>query len=213
MIAKSSRSRPVAIIGAGEHARVVLDICEAAGFIVAGFVALKEPGHTIEGHPVLGDDRLLKDADFLRDHDLIPGLGDQAARHKIGLAAMAAGAQFVQVFHPSSVVSGRAAIAEGSVLCPGAIICSGARIGRFCIVNTAASIDHDCVLEDGVQVGPGAVLCGTVHCGEEVLIGAGAVILPGISVGDRAIVGAGAVVTRNVPSSIIVFGNPARAKP
>ena len=42
-------------------------------------------------------------------------------------------------------------------------------------------------------------------------IGAGAVILPGITVGEGAMVGAGAVVTKDVPPSTIVVGNPARA--
>jgi sugar O-acyltransferase (sialic acid O-acetyltransferase NeuD family) len=214
MIAKSSRGRPVAIIGAGEHARVVLDICEAAGLSVAGFIGLdQKPGDTIDSHPILGnDDELLRDAKFLRDHDLVPGLGDQAARHRIGLLALAAGGQFARVVHPSSIVSRRALIAEGSVVCAGAIVNNGAKIGRFCIVNTGASVDHDCTLNDGVQVGPGAVLCGTVHCEADVLIGAGAIVLPGIRIGARAIVGAGAVVTRNVPPSTTVFGNPARAK-
>jgi acetyltransferase-like isoleucine patch superfamily enzyme len=41
-------------------------------------------------------------------------------------------------------------------------------------------------------------------------IGAGAVILPGVTVGERAMVGAGAVVTQDVPSDVVVVGNPAR---
>jgi acetyltransferase-like isoleucine patch superfamily enzyme len=41
-------------------------------------------------------------------------------------------------------------------------------------------------------------------------IGAGAVILPGVRIGERAMVGAGAVVTRDVPSDVVVVGNPAR---
>jgi acetyltransferase-like isoleucine patch superfamily enzyme len=41
-------------------------------------------------------------------------------------------------------------------------------------------------------------------------IGAGAVILPGVTVGERSMVGAGAVVTRDVPTDVVVVGNPAR---
>jgi UDP-2-acetamido-3-amino-2,3-dideoxy-glucuronate N-acetyltransferase len=41
-------------------------------------------------------------------------------------------------------------------------------------------------------------------------IGAGAVLLPGITVGERAMVGAGAVVVQDVPSDVVVVGNPAR---
>ena len=41
-------------------------------------------------------------------------------------------------------------------------------------------------------------------------IGAGATLVPGITVGEHALVGAGAVVTKDVPASSIVTGNPAR---
>jgi UDP-2-acetamido-3-amino-2,3-dideoxy-glucuronate N-acetyltransferase len=41
-------------------------------------------------------------------------------------------------------------------------------------------------------------------------IGAGAIILGGIEIGAFALVGAGALVTKNVPPSSIVIGNPAK---
>jgi UDP-perosamine 4-acetyltransferase len=87
-----------------------------------------------------------------------------------------------------------------------------ARIGRNVVINTRASVDHDCVVEDHVFVGPGATLCGEVRIGEGTFVGAGAVILPGIAVGDGAIVAAGAVVARNVPSGALVMGVAATQK-
>lgn len=41
-------------------------------------------------------------------------------------------------------------------------------------------------------------------------IGVGAIVLPGITIGRGAVVGAGAVVTRNVPDYAVVAGSPAR---
>jgi len=46
--------------------------------------------------------------------------------------------------------------------------------------------------------------------GERCFIAVGSTILPGVSIGNEVIVGAGAVVTKNVPSNVIVAGNPAR---
>ncbi len=45
--------------------------------------------------------------------------------------------------------------------------------------------------------------------GDHVWIGGRAVLTPGVTVGDRAVVAAGAVVTDDVPSDVVVAGNPA----
>jgi acetyltransferase-like isoleucine patch superfamily enzyme len=49
-----------------------------------------------------------------------------------------------------------------------------------------------------------------ITIGDDVWIGAGSVILKGVQIAPRAIVGAGSMVTRDVPSDVIVGGNPAR---
>ncbi|MBP3089123.1 sugar O-acetyltransferase [Corynebacterium sp. sy017] len=50
----------------------------------------------------------------------------------------------------------------------------------------------------------------SVTIGSDVWIGSGSIILPGVSIGDGAIVGAGSVVTRDIPSRVVVVGNPAK---
>ncbi len=61
-----------------------------------------------------------------------------------------------------------------------------------------------------MHLAPGSTLCGCVKVGNNVMVGAGAIILPRVVIGDNTIIGAGAVVTRDVPDSVIVVGNPAR---
>ena len=46
------------------------------------------------------------------------------------------------------------------------------------------------------------------YIGKRCFIAVGATILPGVRIGDEVIVGAGAVVTKDVPSNVIVAGNP-----
>ena len=48
-----------------------------------------------------------------------------------------------------------------------------------------------------------------VEIGKDVWIGANCIILPGVTIGEGAVVGAGSIVTKDVPSFVIVAGNPA----
>ena len=48
----------------------------------------------------------------------------------------------------------------------------------------------------------------TIH--HSVWIGGSAILLPGVTIGEKSVFGAGAVVTRDVPASVVVAGNPAR---
>lgn len=114
------------------------------------------------------------------------------------------------VIHPSACLSPNSRIGQGSQVLALALVAAEVVIGEACIVNHRASIDHECTLEEGVHVAPGATLCGRVHVGKNVFVGAGAVVLPRLRIGDHATIGAGAIVTRDVPAGATVVGNPAR---
>ena len=116
----------------------------------------------------------------------------------------------ISIAHPTAWIADSAVIGAGAQIMAGAIIGVEASLGRQCIVNTKASVDHDDVLEDGVEIAPGATLCGLVHAGVNAWVCAGATVLPRIRIGTDARVGAGAVVTRDVPDGVIVVGVPAR---
>lgn len=203
--------KPIVIVnaGTGGQALVLLDACEAAGRTVAGWLSgaqeTRDPGAT---H--LGDISRLDDRAFLEQHDIIIGAGNGEFRRTLSLRALASGGVLATVRHPTSVVSSSATIGAGSFLAAQTFVGPLARVGCFCIVNTGATIDHDNVLEDGVNVGPGVHFAGSVHCGEDAFLGVGASIAPGIHIGARATVGAGAVVIRNVPDGATVVGNPAK---
>jgi acetyltransferase-like isoleucine patch superfamily enzyme len=78
------------------------------------------------------------------------------------------------------------------------------------IVNSGAIIEHDCLLEAGVHVSPGATICGGVRIGELTWVGAGATIIHGLTLGAGAIVGAGSTVLQDVEGGDTVVGSPAR---
>jgi sugar O-acyltransferase (sialic acid O-acetyltransferase NeuD family) len=116
----------------------------------------------------------------------------------------------ITVIHPSAVIASNALIGEGSQILANATICSRVKIGKSIIVNSSASVDHECILEDGVHIGPGAKLAGCIEVGLNSFIGTGAVVLPRIKIGKNSVIGAGSVVTKNIPDNVIAYGNPCR---
>jgi sugar O-acyltransferase (sialic acid O-acetyltransferase NeuD family) len=121
------------------------------------------------------------------------------------------GLQPTTLAHPTAWIADDAMIGEGSQILAGANIGVETRLGRECIVNTNASVDHECILGDGVGIAPGATLCGLVHVEVNGWVCAGATIAPRKRIGPDAIVGAGAVVVDDVPGGVTVFGSPARS--
>ena len=141
-------------------------------------------------------------------------IGGDKGRDRLEIADMLAGRGFkpVTAVHPRAWVADTATLGEGCQVMALAAVSEEARLGRHCIVNTSASVDHECVLEDGVHVMPGATLAGCVRVGLCATIGSNATVLPRIAIGEGAVVGAGAVVTKDVPPGAVVVGNPARVR-
>lgn len=105
-------------------------------------------------------------------------------------------------------------------------------IGDNCKIQNNALIYEPAVLEDGVFVGPGAILTNDknprainvdgslkekgdwdavgVHLEAGASVGAGAVCVAPLRIGSWALVGAGSVVIHSVSAQTIVAGNPAR---
>jgi acetyltransferase EpsM len=83
-------------------------------------------------------------------------------------------------------------------------------VGRGCIVNSAAVVEHDCRLGDWVHVSPGAALGGGAEIGDGAHVALGAIVLPGLALGPWATLGAGAVMVHSLPDYATAMGIPAR---
>jgi sugar O-acyltransferase (sialic acid O-acetyltransferase NeuD family) len=194
------------LIGAGGHARVVLDVIRQSGREVLGLYddMPQKLGTLLSGVPVVGPvDELRKAERFFG----IVAVGDNEARRR--LVERLPNGSWVNAIHPRSIIS-EAVVGQGSVIMAGAVVQPGAVVGKHSIINTAASLDHDCVVGDYVHVGVGVHLCGRVVVEDSVLLGVGAVVVPGVRIGRRSIVGAGAVVVRDVADHGLLYGVPAR---
>jgi len=207
-------SHPVIVIGAGGHARVLIDALLLNAVAVIGIVDIDcdKAGTELLGVKVIGDEREIS-RHAPGEIRLVNGLGsvgDVAKRREIYTRYKRSGYAFASVMHPASVIARDVRAGEGTCIMAGAIIQSGTVIGDNCIVNTGATIDHDCVLGHHVHIAPGVTLSGGVHVGEGTHIGTGASVIQGIRIGSNTVVGAAALVHRNVGDGRKVVGVPAR---
>lgn len=211
-----STSLSLIVLGAGGHAKVLVDALLLLGREVEGVLDSDSAKHgaAILGVRVLGGEELLEGR-AVASCRLINALGSvrrPQLRQSVHERFAARGYAFVGVIHPAACVSRHAEIADDAQIMAGAVVQAGASIGADVIVNTRASVDHDCVIGAHTHIAPGATLSGDVKVGAGSHIGTGATVLQGVRIGAGCVVGAGALVLRDVADGAIVFGVPARTK-
>ena len=210
------RSLEVVGLGAGGHAKLVIDAIDSAG--VYEVIGLLDPDESlwetrVAGKLVLGGDELLGkirldgvDRAFLG----VGSTGDTTRRRMVFEKACSEGFEIATVRHTASYVSATSTLGEGTVILANATVGPESRVGRNVSINAGAVVEHDTVVEDHAQIATGALLCGGVHIGPGAHIGAGASVKQGVRIGDGATVGAGAAVIRDVEAGSVVVGVPAR---
>ena len=205
----------IAIVGASGHGLVVADIVRCDGrHELVGFLDSGKPvGAGPAGLPILGPGEAV--AALAREHGLTEclvavGHNDTRRRCVQMLARLMPALRFPAVVHPSAVVAEGVILGEGTVVMAGVVINPGCRIGRHCIVNTGACLDHESTMGDFSSLAPGVVTGGNVQIGEGSAVCLGAKIIHGIRIGAESVVGAGALVLENVPDACVVYGSPAR---
>ena len=201
--------RRVLIIGAGGHGRVVHEILShAANIVEQGFIWCD--GH--KSHDPWGRLRCVRpDTPCVDASAYIVAIGDNRAREEMTAAPAATGMTIIRAVHHTTSVLGDAFVSKrGTVICAHAVVGVDSVVRDGAIINTAATVDHECRIGAFAHICPGVHLAGHVMVGNYATIGTGAVVIPGVSVGEGSYVGAGAVVIGDVQPYSMVVGNPAR---
>lgn len=210
-------ARPLVLIGAGGHARVLAALARVAGYSILGVCDPALASRQVaswEGLDVLGDDRVLNR--LLPDRvELMLGLGqltNDNLREQLYANWRARGYAFPALVHPTAWVAPGVVLSSGVQVMAGAVIQPGCVIGENSIINTRSSIDHDCRIGYSVHVAPGATLCGSVNVDDGAFVGAGATLIQGVVVGKGALVGAGTTLLRNLKPKATIIGSESRLR-
>lgn len=197
----ATAARPLILLGAGGHAKVLVGLVEALGRNFSGVcdpVLAHANLSDWRGMKVLGDDSALARFDP-EEFDLVLGFGptpNSTKRADVFNGLVERGYHLPSLVHPLAFVDRTATIGDGAQVMAGAIIQPDCSIGKNAVVNTGASVDHDTVIGRDAHIAPGAVLCGGVKVGVGAFVGASATLLPLVAIGAHSLVAAGSTLAR-----------------
>jgi sugar O-acyltransferase (sialic acid O-acetyltransferase NeuD family) len=204
---RNNSNKPVILLGAGGHAKVLLDVLRLEQQVLLGLVTPDlEKGSKHLGLEVLGDDEILKKYNH-SDIELVNGIGSlpfQKLRWSVSDKVRSWGFTLSKVIHPSAIISADVMLDEGVQVMTGCVIQPGCSIGRDTIINTGSTIDHDCEIGGNTHIAPGCVLSGGVNVGESAHIGTGSRIIQDIKVGEGAVVAAGTTLYKDVEAGMLI---------
>lgn len=158
--------------------------------------------------------KLFKFDDFLKKYQksevqIVIGIGNPKTREEIYNKIKESGYDLANVIHPNSYISKDAHLGTGVVVEMASYIGFDVEIKDNVLISAGACIAHNCEIDQHSTV-LGAIIAGHCKIGKSSLIGMGSVIREKTTIGDKALVSMGSIVFNDVPSNMIVMGNPAR---
>ena len=186
------------LVGGGGHCKSCIDVIEQEGkYQIVGIVDLPEKLHDkILGYEIIATD---EDLPLIAKEysNFVITIGQiRSANKRILLFNRLdeLGACFPVIFSPLSYVSKHASVAEGTIVLHHAVVNAGAHIGKNCIINTKALIEHDAVVEDHCHIATGGIVNGSAKIKSGAFFGSNAVTRGYVTVGEKSFINCGAKV-------------------
>lgn len=204
----SAAKEKIFVFGASGHAKVVIDVIEKQGcFEVACIVdddkQLK--GTVFCNYPVIGGREELLQEKSAPVKGIV-AIGSNEIRCAISQWLEKHQYELISAVHPSSQIGRDVDIRSGTVIMANAVVNPSTTIGRYVIINTGATVDHDCMVGKGVHLAPGTVVCGSVQIGDLSFLGAGSTVIQNTVIGYKVMIGAGTTVYRDIADESKVVG-------
>ncbi|EOS8271169.1 MULTISPECIES: acetyltransferase [Bacillus] len=209
--------KDIVVIGSGGFSKQVIEIIEQLNLINPEYklLGIVDDNKSLVGTEVLG-------YEVIGDTDYIKQLSKQQKIH--GVIAIADGeirehisrklndVQWVNLIHPSAIVSNYTKLGEGNIICAGVVINPECKMGNHSHINIGSTLGHDVLMLNYVTVMPGSKISGNVNLKSKSMVGTGATIIQGLTIEENVVLGAGTVVTKNTKPNYLYVGVPAKEK-
>lgn len=151
--------------------------------------------------PILGD---INSYEVKSDDYFIIANATVSLKKQFAQKLQSNGAKFINLLHPTCIISPTAEIGIGNVLSAGCQIGPLARIGDFNILTSGSVISHDCVVGDFNSFSS-VILCGHSIVGNSNSFYIRSTVIPHIKVGDNCTIQAGMMVDKDLPDGTIMY--------
>jgi sugar O-acyltransferase (sialic acid O-acetyltransferase NeuD family) len=196
---------PLILLGAGGHAKVLIEILKFNQAPILGLTdSSYKQGEKVLGIEVLGGDEIIYDYPP-KEILLINGIGglpERSLRWKLAEQFKERGYRFATIVDPSAVIASDVELADGVQVMAGVVLQPNVKVGMDSIINTSAVIEHDCNIGDSCHIAPSCTLSGGVNVGNKTHVGVGTNIIQGINIGVNSVVGAGSIVLHDVADNV-----------
>ena len=118
--------------------------------------------------------------------------------------------QFYTIISSESYVASTCSIGNGCIINHKCVIDSFSEINNFVTINRCSSVGHHTIIGEFTTINPNCHIAGNCKIGKNVQIGMSCTIIDGLTIGDNSIIGANSFVNKDVPSNVLVYGNPAK---
>ena len=201
------------IIGAGGFAREMYDLAhycmgDDPAFNVKGFLSDGPSNIESMGYPPV----LAKVDEYeIEENDVFfCGIGDVSDRKKTVSIIKKKGGTFINLVHPTAVISPSVTLGEGVGIKAFCVLASDVSVGDFTFMQSSVIMGHDVTIGKFCHINSFSFFAGHASIEDLVTINAGARLIQNVRVGEQAVVGMGSIVLRDVKNDTTVFGTPAR---
>jgi sugar O-acyltransferase (sialic acid O-acetyltransferase NeuD family) len=143
------------------------------------------------------------------EHIAMVAIANSKMRQEI-VQRLPEGLKFFTFVHPTALILDYIEVGEGSFIGAYSILTTNIKIGSHALLNRGVQIGHDSKIGDYFSAMPGAIVSGNVNISSNVYMGNNSSIKEKIHVSSNVIIGANATVVKNIVTSGVYVGVPAK---